>query len=102
MLWLSTSKGVSLGSILAGERFRNYDVSDGLQGEEFSTGCYQSPDWGDVLGGSNGFNAFFPERVHDNPYLPPIVITSFKIFNKPVAIGSAIHSERRQSPTSTR
>ena len=40
------------------------------------------------FGGSNGFNAFFPENVRDNPYVPPVVITSFKIFNKPVPIGA--------------
>jgi signal transduction histidine kinase len=39
------------------------------------------------FGGSNGFTAFFPENVRDNPYVPPVVITSFKIFNKPVPIG---------------
>jgi hypothetical protein len=38
------------------------------------------------FGGSNGFNAFFPENIQDNPYVPPVVITSFKIFNKPVPI----------------
>ena len=40
------------------------------------------------FGGSNGFNAFFPENIRDNPYVPPVVITSFKIFNKPVPIGA--------------
>jgi hypothetical protein len=40
------------------------------------------------LGGSNGFNAFFPENIRDDPYVPPVVITSFKIFNKPVPIGA--------------
>ncbi len=40
------------------------------------------------FGGSNGFNAFFPENIRDNPYVPPVVITSFKIFNKPVPISA--------------
>jgi signal transduction histidine kinase len=39
------------------------------------------------FGGSNGFNAFFPDNVRDNPYVPPVVITSLKIFNKAVPIG---------------
>ena len=39
------------------------------------------------FGGSNGFNAFFPEDVQDDPYVTPVVITSFKIFNTPVPIG---------------
>ena len=63
-------------------------MSDGLQSNEFSDGCYQGPDGEMFFGGSNGFNAFFPEQVRDNPYVPPVVITSFKIFNKPVPIGA--------------
>ena len=86
-LWLSTQKGISRFDPQKGT-FRNYDVSDGLQSNEFSTGCYQGPDGEMFFGGSNGFNAFFPENVRDNPYVPPVVITSFKIFNKPVPIGA--------------
>ena len=86
-LWLSTQKGVSRFDPQS-ETFRNYDVSDGLQSNEFSTGCYQGPDGEMFFGGSNGFNAFFPENVSDNSYVPPVMITSFKIFNKPVPVGA--------------
>ena len=86
-LWLSTQRGISRFDPKL-ETFRNYDVSDGLQSNEFSDGCYQGPDGEMFFGGSNGFNSFFPEQVRDNPYVPPVVITSFKIFNKPVAIGA--------------
>jgi ligand-binding sensor domain-containing protein/signal transduction histidine kinase len=87
-LWLSTKNGISRFDPQAG-KFRNYDVSDGLQANEFSQACYtQGPDGEMFFGGSNGFNAFFPENVRDNPYVPPVVITSFKIFNKPVPIGA--------------
>jgi PAS domain S-box-containing protein len=85
-LWLSTKKGMSRFDPQT-ETFRNYDVSDGLQGGEFSESCYfQGPDREMFFGGSNGFNAFFPETIRDDPYVPPVVITSFKIFNKPVPI----------------
>ena len=86
-LWLSTHKGVSRFDPKL-ETSRNYDVSDGLQSNDFSDGCYQSRDGEIFFGGSNGFNAFFPENIRDNPYVPPVAITSFKIFNKPVAIGA--------------
>jgi ligand-binding sensor domain-containing protein/signal transduction histidine kinase len=85
-LWLSTQKGISRFDPQK-ETFRNYDVSDGLQSNEFSDGCYQGRDGEMFFGGSNGFNAFFPEHVRDNPYVPPVVVTSFKIFNRPVPIG---------------
>ncbi|MBV8675441.1 MAG: PAS domain-containing protein, partial [Acidobacteriaceae bacterium] len=86
-LWLSTQKGVSRFDPQR-QTFRNYDVSDGLQSNEFSTGCYQGSDGEMFFGGSNGLNAFFPENVRDNPYVPPVVITSFKVFNRPVPINA--------------
>ena len=70
------------------ETFRNYDVSDGLQSDEFSTGCFQAPDGEILFGGTNGLNAFVPENVQDDPYVPPVVITNFTIFNGPVRIGA--------------
>ena len=41
-----------------------------------------------LFGGSNGITAFFPEHIRDNPYVPPVVLTSFKIFNRPVPVGA--------------
>ncbi|MBV8071342.1 MAG: hypothetical protein JO270_15645 [Acidobacteriaceae bacterium] len=86
-LWLSTQKGISWFDPQTAI-FRNYDVSDGLQSNEFSDGCYEGADGKIFFGGSNGFNAFLPENIRDNPYVPPVVITSFKIFNKAVPIGA--------------
>ncbi len=33
------------------------------------------------FGGINGFNAFYPDQVKDNPYVPPLVITAVKKFD---------------------
>ena len=33
-------------------------------------------------------NAFVPEDVQDDPFVPPVVITNFTIFNRPVRIGA--------------
>jgi signal transduction histidine kinase/ligand-binding sensor domain-containing protein len=84
-LWLSTQKGVSRFDAQR-KTFRNYDVSDGLQSDEFSTGCFQGQNGEILFGGSNGFNAFVPENVRDDPYLPPIVTTNVTISNRPVRI----------------
>jgi ligand-binding sensor domain-containing protein/signal transduction histidine kinase len=86
-LWLSTQKGVSRFDPARGT-FRNYDVSDGLQSNEFSTGCFQAEDGEMFFGGSDGFNAFVPENVRDDAYVPPVVITDFSIFNRPVRVGA--------------
>jgi PAS domain S-box-containing protein len=87
-LWLSTKQGISQFDPRT-ETFRNYDVSDGLQGDEFTTGaCLEGINGEMFFGGSKGLNMFFPENIRDNPYVPPVVITSFKLFNKPVPIGA--------------
>jgi hypothetical protein len=39
------------------------------------------------FGGINGFNAFDPEQVVDNPHVPPVYVTDFQILNRPVGIG---------------
>jgi signal transduction histidine kinase len=44
------------------------------------------------LGGINGFNAFVPDRVKDNPYAPPIALTSLTQGGREVAIGRAVES----------
>jgi len=87
-LWLSTKKGISRFDPETGA-FRNYDASDGLQSNDFAfNSCYEDSQSGEMLfGGSNGITAFFPENIRDNPYVPPVVLTSFKVFNKPVPIG---------------
>ncbi len=87
-LWISTKNGLSRFDPET-EIFRNYDVSDGLQSNDFSSRCYAQGQNGEMFfGGSEGFNAFFPENIRDNPYVPPVVLTDFKIFNKPVPISA--------------
>ncbi|MBW8051249.1 MAG: SpoIIE family protein phosphatase [Cytophagales bacterium] len=81
--------------------FRNYDVSDGLQSNEFNQGAYHKGKSGLMyFGGINGFNAFYPDSVKDNPIPPPIVITNFQIFNQPVLV--IRHSQRRPNWASLR
>ena len=61
---------------------------DGLQGDEFSQGCYSQGQDGEMFFcGNNGFNAFFPEAIRDSPYVPPVVITSCAT-SCPLAIGA--------------
>jgi len=86
-LWLSTNKGLSMFNPETGE-FTNYDVSDGLQDNEFyQCSHYKSANGELYFGGVNGFNVFHPDSIVSNPYVPPIIITDFRIFNKPVPIG---------------
>jgi signal transduction histidine kinase/ligand-binding sensor domain-containing protein len=93
-LWISTRRGIARLDPRTGT-FRNYDASDGLQGDEFSRGCYAQGRSGEMFFcGANGINAFPPEAVRDDPHVPPVVITSLKIANKPLAIAANSVLER--------
>ncbi len=86
-LWLSTNRGLSRFNPQT-ETFKNYDVRDGLQGNEFNAGAFYKSASGEMFfGGVYGVSAFYPEKIKDNPYLPPVVLTDFQIFNASVPIG---------------
>lgn len=85
-LWLSTDNGLSMFNSQE-ETFRNYDASDGLQGNQFFWGASLKGENGELyFGGTNGFNVFYPDQLKNNNHVPPVVITNFQIFNKPVDI----------------
>jgi len=91
-LWLSTNRGLSRFNPQT-ETFRNYDVGDGLQSSEFNQGSFHKSYSGEMFfGGVNGFNAFFPEQVRDNPYIPPVVLTALTQGGEGVAAGKAVES----------
>ena len=82
-LWISTNRGLSHWDPEDGE-IKNYDTSHGLQSSEFNLGAhYRSPSGELFFGGVNGFNAFFPEEIEENTYVPPVVLTSFSVLNEP-------------------
>ncbi len=86
-LWLSTNRGLSRFDPQA-QTFQNYDKADGLQDNEFNQGAaFRHADGLVFFGGINGLNAFHPAQVQDNPFLPPVVITSFEIDHEPVPTG---------------
>jgi signal transduction histidine kinase/ligand-binding sensor domain-containing protein len=93
-LWLKTGKGVSKFNPRTGA-FKNYDGRDGAD---------IKPTWGAAscmtgngemyFGGINGFVRFYPDSIKDNPYVPPIVITAFKVFDKPVPLDTSISEKK--------
>jgi signal transduction histidine kinase/ligand-binding sensor domain-containing protein/CheY-like chemotaxis protein len=90
-LWLSSNKGISRFNTVT-RAIKNYGINDGVQGDEFNTGAsYRNPLSGEMFfGGINGLNAFFSEQIIDNSFVPPIVITAFKKFNRPVSLSPPI------------
>ena len=94
-LWISTTNGLSKLSITSdGDddytfRFKNYDVSEGLQGKEFNENAALKTHTGELIfGGANGFNIFIPEKIKENKYLPEIIFTGLSIFDQNVQIGA--------------
>jgi ligand-binding sensor domain-containing protein/signal transduction histidine kinase len=83
-LWLSTNKGISRFNPATGD-VKNYDVADGVQGNQFRfNASYKAKDGEMYFGGTNGFNSFYPDKVVENTFVPPIRLTGFEVFNKPV------------------
>jgi signal transduction histidine kinase/ligand-binding sensor domain-containing protein len=88
-LWISTNNGISefINGINVPQKpiFRNFGLVDGLQGNEFCRkSALKGSDGKLYFGGYNGFNAFYPESIRSNNYVPDVIITDFLLFNKPV------------------
>lgn len=87
-LWLSTGQGLCRFDPETDE-FRTYKAEDGIQGDRFYYGSYHKINSGELLfGGQNGLTLFDPDNLSEDYYIPPVVITDFKIFNKEVPIGA--------------
>lgn len=81
-LWLSTNKGVVRFSLKT-LRAKSYDETNGLQGQDFLAGSYYESENGELFfGGKDGYNAFFPTEIKDDPLPPQLVFTEIEIFSK--------------------
>ncbi|OJW59611.1 MAG: hypothetical protein BGO55_21765 [Sphingobacteriales bacterium 50-39] len=83
-LWISTTKGLSRFNAETGS-FKNFTMSDGIQGYEFKSACL-CRDGQMYFGGKNGFNEFYPDSIRSTNFDPPIVFTDFQLFNKEVEV----------------
>lgn len=94
-LWISSNKGLSrlnlkevhfeTDGIADKKLFRNYDISDGLQSNEFNSGAAFKDKNGMIyFAGIGGVTFFHPDSVLDNPFKPELVLTNFKLFNQSV------------------
>ncbi|MEO8619558.1 MAG: two-component regulator propeller domain-containing protein [bacterium] len=87
-LWVSGDRGI-IEYDPTTKSGRALTIADGLQGNLFNVGAsYRSHDGTLYFGGDQGFNAIHPERVTRNSHLPPVALTGFQLFNKPVTIGA--------------
>jgi signal transduction histidine kinase/ligand-binding sensor domain-containing protein len=100
-LWMSTNNGITRFDPRT-RVFKNFDKRDGLQDNEFNSCAYFKSRSGELFfGGINGFNAFYPAEVKDNPNPPPVVFTDFQVLNQSVSFKTP-DSPLKQSVTATR
>jgi len=85
-LWIATEKGLSRFDRHTGA-FKNFTTEDGLQGDRFLSGsCFKTKDGRMYFGGTEGLTVFHPDSIRDNPNIPSIVITTFKVFDRQMPI----------------
>ncbi|RMG58271.1 MAG: hypothetical protein D6722_23780, partial [Bacteroidetes bacterium] len=83
-LWLSSHRGLCRFSPDQ-QTFRTFRQADGLQSNQFSPRAFLAASDGELyFGGINGLNRFDPLRIRDNTFVPPVVITGFRLFNQEV------------------
>ncbi|WP_166461169.1 hybrid sensor histidine kinase/response regulator [Flavicella sediminum] len=82
-IWVSTNNGISRLNLLT-KKIKNFDESDGLQGNEFNYGAAHKNDNGILMfGGTNGLNYFNPRSIIENTFVPKVNISAIKVNNKP-------------------
>ena len=89
-LWLGTHNGISRFDPRT-KTFRNYSESDGLAGNLEDPygpeGSCRAPDGEMIFASSTGVTVFNPDRISENRHIPPVVLTNFLLFNKPLRQG---------------
>lgn len=91
-LWLSSNKGITK-AIKQGNSdnltFINYNTSNWLWINSYNIGAFaKGSDEMLYFGSFEGVTYFDPDQVKGNNYLPPVYITDFQLFFKPVEISA--------------
>jgi ligand-binding sensor domain-containing protein/two-component sensor histidine kinase len=83
LLWLPTNRGLVKFNPENNE-MRIYNEKDGLRSNDFLSGAHFIDEEGQIYaGGSKGFISFHPETLKESGYMPPVVLTNFKLFDEP-------------------
>ena len=89
-LWLSTSQGLSRFDPVT-EEFFNYPLDSGGEINRFDHGAfYRNRNGKFYYGAMDGIHSFHPDQIQDNLYIPPVVVTGFKVMDKAYYIGESI------------
>ncbi len=92
-LWLGTNKGLTRFNPDT-YKIRNFNHKDGLQSLEFVelAGCKRAD--GEILmGGVNGFNAFYPNEIEEDTTPPIVFFTKLEIANKEIKYNEPVNND---------
>ncbi|MBN1790400.1 MAG: hypothetical protein JW830_07890 [Bacteroidales bacterium] len=85
-LWLGTSNGLSMLNPVTG-KITSFNKSKGLPIEIHGHhASFRDKEGALYFGGIGGYYCFRPDSITTNKMIPPVVITDFRLFNKPVKI----------------
>ena len=90
-LWLGTSAGITRFDPVR-EEFKNYGVNDGVLSDAFTKAVCRTSRGELIFGGKTGFTRFDPVQIKESPYIPPVVVNDFQIFDRPVHLADIIRS----------
>ena len=100
-LWFTTNKGLSCFNPLTGD-IKTYTLADGLLGNQFNyKSGIRTSDGKLYFGCLNGFIAFDPLTFSENGYIPPVVITGFRLFSKKAEAPGALPPQQPKSFSAT-
>lgn len=90
-LWLATNNGITKFNI-ATRKAKAFTVKDGLPHCSFYFNAKYKDESGKIyFGSNNGYLVIDPMMTGINSFIPPIVITKFKIFNEQIS-ATSVHS----------
>lgn len=80
--WISSNAGLLRINPANKSDRKLFTQEDGLQSNQFNYKASLKSDIGKLyFGGINGFNAFFPNELKENTYIPPVYIVNVKLYN---------------------
>lgn len=86
ILWLGTEKGLSRVALDSVE-IRNYTTENGLLSNSFNHLAVSVSPEGEIFAGSVvGFVAFYPNKMTEDNFIPPLYLVDFKLFQESVMI----------------
>ncbi|NLR91837.1 hybrid sensor histidine kinase/response regulator transcription factor [Flammeovirga agarivorans] len=89
-LWIASNNGITRINLDSRE-IKNYNISDGLQDNEFSDLAACKLKNGDLMfGGVNGINYFTPHEIVDDYLVGDLVFTELSVLNKNIHVNDTL------------